>query len=139
MSEDEAPLRPKKARQRGDAATGQTGREAFTAVPEDTLKITYPAVAALLPKDGTTMAEMGRILVASASARAQSATDAISDALALAGIPERKLFRYGSDEEVALAVADAMLSVARTAIEARGGTMPAAPPTTAENVSFDVN
>ena len=49
----------------------------------------------------------------------------------LAGIPERKLFRYGSEEEVALAVADAMLSVARTAIEARGGSMPAAPPTTA--------
>ena len=126
--EDEAPLRPKKPKH-GDKP--QPARDAFTTIPEETLKMTYPAVAALLPDDGTTMAEMGRILVANASARAQSATEAISEALALAGIPERKLFRYGSDEEVALAVADAMLSVARTAIEARGGSMPAAPPTTA--------
>ena len=121
-SEDDTPLRGAQAKK-----NKQGERDAFTTLPEETLKVSYPAVAALLPSDGTTMAEFGGILVASASARAQSATDAISEALALAGIPERMLFRYGSDEEVALAVADAMLSVACTAITAGGGAMPTAP------------
>jgi len=121
-SEDDTPLRGAQAKK-----NKQGERDAFTTLPEETLKVSYPAVAALLPSDGTTMAEFGGILVASASARAQSATDAISEALALAGIPERKMFRYGSDEEVALAVADAMLSVAGAAITAGGGTMPTAP------------